>query len=97
MQTNNLNIDLLVGKRIRLRRKRLGMSQTTLGNALGVSFQQIQKYEKGLNRVSSRAFNGNFRFPFFMRISCQNNSLHTTMMKRSLVEKNTYCSKNLEC
>ncbi|UNF38610.1 helix-turn-helix domain-containing protein [Bartonella krasnovii] len=53
MQTNNLNIDLLVGKKIRLRRKRLGMSQTTLGNALGISFQQIQKYENGLNRVSS--------------------------------------------
>ncbi|WP_039962173.1 helix-turn-helix domain-containing protein [Bartonella elizabethae] len=53
MQTNNLNIDLLVGKRIRLRRKRLGMSQTTLGNALGISFQQIQKYENGLNRVSA--------------------------------------------
>ncbi|WP_273718759.1 MULTISPECIES: helix-turn-helix transcriptional regulator [Bartonella] len=51
MQTNNLNIDLLVGKRIRLRRKRLKMSQTTLGDALGVSFQQIQKYENGLNRV----------------------------------------------
>ncbi|WP_254492492.1 helix-turn-helix transcriptional regulator [Bartonella sp. B1099] len=53
MQTNNLNIDLLVGKRIRLRRKRLKMSQTTLGNALGISFQQIQKYENGLNRVSA--------------------------------------------
>ncbi|QEE08137.1 helix-turn-helix transcriptional regulator [Bartonella kosoyi] len=53
MQTNTLNIDLLVGKRIRLRRKRLKMSQTTLGHALGISFQQIQKYEKGLNRVSA--------------------------------------------
>ncbi|WP_273783379.1 helix-turn-helix transcriptional regulator [Bartonella sp. AU15XJBT] len=53
MQTNNLNIDLLVGKRIRLRRKRLKMSQTTLGNALGISFQQVQKYENGLNRVSA--------------------------------------------
>ncbi|WP_273718760.1 MULTISPECIES: helix-turn-helix transcriptional regulator [Bartonella] len=53
MQTNNLNIDLLVGKRIRLRRKRLKMSQTTLGDALGVSFQQVQKYENGLNRVSA--------------------------------------------
>ncbi|QEE08136.1 helix-turn-helix transcriptional regulator [Bartonella kosoyi] len=53
MQTNNLNIDLLVGKRIRLRRQILKMSQTTLGNALGISFQQIQKYEKGLNRVSA--------------------------------------------
>ncbi|CAK02395.1 transcriptional regulator [Bartonella tribocorum CIP 105476] len=53
MQSQNLNIDLLVGKKIRLRRQMLKMSQTTLGHALGVSFQQIQKYEKGLNRVSA--------------------------------------------
>ncbi|UNF28932.1 helix-turn-helix domain-containing protein [Bartonella krasnovii] len=53
MQSQNLNIDLLVGKKIRLRRKLLKMSQKTLGDALGVSFQQIQKYENGLNRVSA--------------------------------------------
>ncbi|WP_142416014.1 helix-turn-helix domain-containing protein [Bartonella massiliensis] len=53
MQSQNLNIDLCVGKKIRLRRKMLKMSQTTLGNALGISFQQIQKYENGLNRVSA--------------------------------------------
>ncbi|CAK01992.1 transcriptional regulator [Bartonella tribocorum] len=39
MQTQNLNIDLFVGKKIRLKRKMLGMSQKTLGDALGVSFQ----------------------------------------------------------
>ncbi|WP_273783377.1 helix-turn-helix domain-containing protein [Bartonella sp. AU15XJBT] len=53
MQSQNLNIDLLVGKKIRLRRQMLKMSQTTLGHVLGISFQQIQKYEKGLNRVSA--------------------------------------------
>ncbi len=53
MQSQNLNIDLFVGKKIRLRRQMLKMSQTTLGHALGISFQQIQKYEKGLNRVSA--------------------------------------------
>ncbi|WP_273789321.1 helix-turn-helix domain-containing protein [Bartonella sp. ML70XJBT] len=53
MQSQNLNIDLLVGKKIRLRRKILKMSQKTLGDALGVSFQQIQKYENGLNRISA--------------------------------------------
>ncbi len=53
MQSQNLNIDLCVGKKIRLRRKMLKMSQTTLGHALGISFQQIQKYENGLNRVSA--------------------------------------------
>ncbi|WP_375615815.1 helix-turn-helix domain-containing protein [Bartonella sp. AP58NXGY] len=53
MQSQNLNIDLFIGKKIRLRRKMLKMSQTTLGHALGVTFQQIQKYENGLNRVSA--------------------------------------------
>ncbi|WP_246744189.1 helix-turn-helix domain-containing protein [Bartonella grahamii] len=53
MQSQNLNIDLFIGKKIRLKRKMLKMSQTTLGQHLGVTFQQIQKYEKGLNRVSA--------------------------------------------
>ena len=42
-----------MGKRIRLRRVEMGMSQDGLGEALGVSFQQVQKYEKGVNRVSA--------------------------------------------
>ena len=45
-------IDIEVGQRIKQRRKTLSISQEKLGEALGVSFQQIQKYEKGLNRVS---------------------------------------------
>jgi len=45
--------DLELGKRIRLRRVEIGLSQDDLGRSLGVSFQQIQKYEKGVNRVSS--------------------------------------------
>ena len=45
-------IDAMVGKRIRLRRVQLGLSQTQLGHKLGVTFQQIQKYENGSNRVS---------------------------------------------
>ncbi|WP_375650843.1 helix-turn-helix domain-containing protein [Bartonella sp. OT172YNZD] len=54
MQTKNPNfIDILIGKRIRQRRIAIGLSQKALGNYLGVSFQQIQKYEKGLNRVSA--------------------------------------------
>ncbi|WP_212112566.1 helix-turn-helix domain-containing protein [Bartonella queenslandensis] len=53
MQNQNLNIDLFVGKKIRLRRQMLKMSQKALGHALGISFQQIQKYENGLNRVSA--------------------------------------------
>ena len=46
-------IDVHVGMRVRQRRSLLGMSQTTLGNAVGLAFQQIQKYERGTNRVSS--------------------------------------------
>lgn len=46
-------VDQVVGNRIRARRQLLGMSQTTLGVHLGVTFQQIQKYENGKNRVSA--------------------------------------------
>ncbi len=46
-------IDVHVGARVRLRRTLLGMSQTGLGDALGVTFQQVQKYEKGKNRISA--------------------------------------------
>jgi transcriptional regulator with XRE-family HTH domain len=50
-------IDVHVGTRIRLRRTLLGMSQEKLGEALGLTFQQVQKYERGVNRVgASRLF-----------------------------------------
>ena len=50
-------VDIHVGQRIRLRRTLLGMSQEKLGEALGLTFQQVQKYERGANRVgSSRLF-----------------------------------------
>jgi len=42
-----------LGRRIRLRRIELGISQSELGEKLGVSFQQVQKYEKGMNRVGA--------------------------------------------
>ena len=45
--------DMHVGSRIRLRRNMLGMSQEKLGENLGITFQQIQKYEKGTNRVGA--------------------------------------------
>ncbi len=51
-------IDIHVGGRIRLRRTLLQMSQEKLGDALGLTFQQVQKYERGANRVgASRLFN----------------------------------------
>ncbi|MGI9484850.1 MAG: helix-turn-helix domain-containing protein [Geminicoccaceae bacterium] len=46
-------IDVHVGKRLRLRRTLLGMSQERLGYLLGLTFQQIQKYERGVNRIGS--------------------------------------------
>ena len=50
-------IDVHVGGRIRLRRTLMGMSQERLGEALGLTFQQVQKYERGINRVgASRLF-----------------------------------------
>ena len=45
--------DIHVGSRVRLRRNMLGMSQEKLGENLGITFQQIQKYEKGTNRVGA--------------------------------------------
>lgn len=50
-------IDIHVGGRVRLRRTMLGMSQDKLADSLGLTFQQIQKYEKGVNRIgASRVF-----------------------------------------
>ena len=46
-------IDVHVGSRVRLRRMLLGMSQEKLGEHLGLTFQQIQKYEKGINRIGA--------------------------------------------
>ena len=50
-------VDVHVGARVKLRRTMLGMSQDKLGESLGLPFQQIQKYEKGVNRIgASRIF-----------------------------------------
>src|SRR6202045_2288431 len=46
-------IDKHVGSRVRMRRMMLGMSQEKLGDALGLTFQQVQKYEKGANRIGA--------------------------------------------
>jgi transcriptional regulator with XRE-family HTH domain len=45
--------DKHVGTRVRMRRLMLGVTQTTLADALGLTFQQVQKYEKGVNRISA--------------------------------------------
>src|SRR6266852_8380603 len=46
-------IDVHVGTRVRLRRTLLGMSQEKLGESLGLTFQQVQKYERGANRIGA--------------------------------------------
>lgn len=46
-------IDVEVGARVRLQRKALGLSQTALAESLGLTFQQVQKYERGANRISA--------------------------------------------
>ncbi|MDE1901437.1 MAG: helix-turn-helix transcriptional regulator [Alphaproteobacteria bacterium] len=50
-------VDIHVGERVRLRRTLVGLSQGNLGKSLGISFQQVQKYERGINRMgASRLF-----------------------------------------
>ncbi len=46
-------VDVHAGERVRLRRKLLGMTQTDLGDAIGLTFQQVQKYERGTNRIGA--------------------------------------------
>src|ERR671917_1916562 len=46
-------VDVRVGARLRLRRNMLGLSQEKLGEAIGVTFQQVQKYERGANRIGA--------------------------------------------
>lgn len=46
-------VDLHVGSRVRMRRKILGVSQQQLADSLGLTFQQVQKYERGANRISA--------------------------------------------
>lgn len=46
-------VDVHVGKRLRLKRTILGLSQDAIGSAIGITFQQVQKYERGINRMGS--------------------------------------------
>lgn len=49
----NKSLDAFIGERVKQRRSALGMSQDKLGSYLGITFQQVQKYEKGVNRISA--------------------------------------------
>jgi len=52
MKKSTSSIDVEIGTRVRMRRISIGMSQERLGDMLGLTFQQVQKYEKGTNRIS---------------------------------------------
>jgi len=54
MEDKKINpVDIYVGSRLRMRRSLLGISQNKMGSLIGVTFQQVQKYEKGVNRIGS--------------------------------------------
>ncbi len=53
MSREPFDLDRRIGERIRLRRSELGLTQDELASALGVSYQQVQKYENGVNRISA--------------------------------------------
>ncbi|MBY0406493.1 MAG: helix-turn-helix domain-containing protein, partial [Rickettsiales bacterium] len=59
------NIDAHVGKRLRLRRTMMGLSQEALAKAVGITFQQVQKYEKGVNAMNANRL---YEFSQFMHI-----------------------------
>jgi len=59
-------IDLHVGKRLRQRRSLLGMSQEHLGESVGVTFQQVQKYERGANRIGASRL---YQFSIILNVS----------------------------
>jgi transcriptional regulator with XRE-family HTH domain len=61
-------VDVYVGRRLKERRTLLGLSQEEVGEAVGVTFQQIQKYERGLNRIGSSRL---FEFSRYLGVSIQ--------------------------
>lgn len=75
-------IDIHVGRRIKMRRALLGWSQEKLGALLGLTFQQIQKYEKGLNRVSASRL-WDFSVVMDAPISFFYDDMDTTVAKQS--------------
>ena len=59
------NVDETVGKRLRLRRTMMGLSQEAVAKAVGITFQQVQKYEKGSNAMNARRL---YEFAQFMNV-----------------------------
>ncbi|GAA5112383.1 hypothetical protein GCM10023261_16880 [Bartonella jaculi] len=95
MQTKNQHLnDISVGKKIRLRREMLKISQKQLGDLLGVTFQQIQKYEKATNRIGAGRLQEiadilEVDISFFIPIFLLKKIFHTLIMKEFPIKKNT--------
>ncbi|GAA5109660.1 hypothetical protein GCM10023261_12770 [Bartonella jaculi] len=95
MQTKNQHLnDVSVGKKIRLRREMLKISQKQLGDLLGVTFQQIQKYEKATNRIGAGRLQEianilDVDISFFIPIFLLKKNFYTLMMKEFPIKKNT--------
>ncbi|MBB2905288.1 transcriptional regulator with XRE-family HTH domain [Rhizobium sp. RAS22] len=92
-------IDAHVGSRIRLRRNILGMSQERLGDSLGISFQQIQKYERGSNRVGASRLQNiadilNVPVSFFFEDVSGNDPIVATPHASSLDDLQTFLSSS---
>ena len=88
-------IDIHVGSRIRLRRTMLGMSQEKLGESLGITFQQIQKYEKGTNRISAsrlQAISDVFRVPPSFFFQDDESAVPTTGVAHETGDVSTFVS-----
>jgi transcriptional regulator with XRE-family HTH domain len=85
-------IDVHVGRRVQMRRLMLHLSQTALADALGLSFQQVQKYEKGTNRISANRLQQIASFlqvpvPFFFEdVSLSGKKSNEMRDERSLVD-----------
>ena len=79
MSTKSPNpVDKHVGSRVRMRRMMLGMSQEKLGDALGVTFQQVQKNEKGINRIGASRLQ---QLSSLLQVRCRSSSKERRMRR----------------
>ncbi|WP_242218280.1 helix-turn-helix domain-containing protein [Shinella zoogloeoides] len=88
-------IDVFVGSRVRLRRLMVGMSQEALADRLGVTFQQVQKYEKGTNRISAsrlQAISDVFRVPPSFFFQDDDNAASATGVAHETGDVSTFVS-----
>ncbi|MGQ3211370.1 helix-turn-helix domain-containing protein [Shinella sp.] len=88
-------IDIFVGSRVRLRRLMVGMSQEALADRLGVTFQQVQKYEKGTNRISAsrlQAIADVFRVPPSFFFQDDENAIPTAGVAHETGDVSTFVS-----